>query len=160
MAVCNKTGCIAIYNNSLNLFVRPFADGPLKFNTTLDGKMNVRNISRFGRSFSVVRIPYSLKLLIQELQVMNVQMRIITEENIDQLMNMSYSDNINKLLDDDREIETVIKSLKAENASRLRKEDVRIENKIKLPRLKLNIAQVSSWKLYIRAESEVVNPDP
>jgi hypothetical protein len=37
-------------------------------------------------------------LLIQELQVMNVQMRIITEDNIDQLLSMSYSNNINKLL--------------------------------------------------------------
>lgn len=101
MAVCNKTGGIAVYNSSLNLFLSPFADGPLKFNTTLDGKTNIENISRFGRSFSIVRIPYSLKLLIQELQTLNIQMRIITEDNIDQLMNMSYSNNINKLLKDD-----------------------------------------------------------
>jgi DNA-directed RNA polymerase beta subunit len=101
MAVCNKTGCIAIYNTSINLFMSPFVDGPIKFNETLDGKMNVENISRFGRSFSIVRIPYSLKLLIQELQVMNIQMRIITEDNIDQLLNMSYSDNVYKLLKSD-----------------------------------------------------------
>ena len=98
MAVCNKTGCIAVYNPSINLFMSPFVDGPIKFNETLDGKMNVENVSRFGRSFSIVRIPYSLKLLIQELQVMNIQMRIITEDNIDQLMSMSYSDNVYKLL--------------------------------------------------------------
>ena len=94
MAVCNKTGAIAVYNNSKNLFLSPFADGPVKFHTTLDNKMNIENISRFGRSFSILRIPYSLKLLIQELQVMNVQMRIITDKNVDQLMSMSYSDNI------------------------------------------------------------------
>jgi DNA-directed RNA polymerase II subunit RPB2 len=98
MAVCNKTGAVAIYNKNFNLFLSPFSDGPISFNTTLDGKMNIRNISRFGRSFSIVRIPYALKLLIQELQVMNVQMRIITEDNIDQLINMSYSNNINELL--------------------------------------------------------------
>jgi DNA-directed RNA polymerase II subunit RPB2 len=98
MAVCNKTGCIAVYNPSINLFMSPFLDGPIKFNYTLDGKMNVENISKFGRSFSIVRVPYALKLLIQELQVMNIQMRIITEDNIDQLLSMSYSDNINKLL--------------------------------------------------------------
>ena len=103
MAVCNKTGGIAIYNSSLNLFLSPFADGPIKFNTTLDGKTNIENVSRFGRSFSIVRIPYALKLLIQELQTMNIQMRIITEDNIDQLVNMSYSNNINKLLKDDSE---------------------------------------------------------
>jgi len=101
MAVCNKTGTIAIYNNAKNLFLSPFADGPVKFHTTLDNKMNIENISRFGRSFSVLRIPYSLKLLIQELQVMNVQMRIITDKNVDQFMNMSYSDNIIELTKND-----------------------------------------------------------
>ena len=33
-----------------------------------------------------------------ELQVMNVSMRIITEDNIEQLTNLSYSNNVNKLL--------------------------------------------------------------
>jgi len=98
MAVCNKTGAIAIYNPSINLFLSPFADGPLKFNETLDGKQVINNISRFGRSFSIVRVPYSFKLMMQELQVMNVQMRIITDSNVEQLMNMSFSNNINKLL--------------------------------------------------------------
>jgi hypothetical protein len=36
--------------------------------------------------------------LIHELQALNIQMRVITEDNIDQLMSMSYSDNINKLV--------------------------------------------------------------
>uniref|UniRef100_A0A6C0CYJ5 DNA-directed RNA polymerase n=1 Tax=viral metagenome TaxID=1070528 RepID=A0A6C0CYJ5_9ZZZZ len=112
MAVCNKTGAVAIYNQNLNLFLSPFSDGPINFNTTLDGKMNIRNISRFGRSFSIVRIPYALKLLIQELQVMNVQMRIITEDNIDQLINMSYSNNINELLKSKENLEELANSYK------------------------------------------------
>jgi len=98
IAVCNKTGSIAIYNEAKNLFLSPSADGPIKFNTNPDGTMNIKNLSRFGRSFSILRVPYSLKLLIQELQVMNIQMRIITDENVDQLLSMSYSDNISKLL--------------------------------------------------------------
>ena len=98
MAVCNKTGAIAVYNDSRNLFLSPFADGPIQFHTNPDGTMNIKNISKFGRSFSILRIPYAFKLLIQELQVLNIQMRIITDENIDQLMNMSYSDNISELL--------------------------------------------------------------
>ena len=99
MAVCNKTGAIAVFNPSLNLFLSPFADGPLKFNTTIEGKLVLDVFSVYGRSFSLLRIPYSLKLLIQELQVMNIQMRIITEDNIDQLLNLSYqSKNIEKLL--------------------------------------------------------------
>jgi hypothetical protein len=57
-------------------------------------------MTKFGRSFSIVRIPYCLKLLMQELIVMNVQMRIITEDNIDQLPSMSYSKNVYKVLKD------------------------------------------------------------
>lgn len=100
MAICNKTGAIAIYNEEKNLFLSPSADGPLQYNITGKTSAVLNSISKYGRSFSIVRIPYSLKLLIQELQVMNVQMRIITEDNIDQLLNLSYqSNNINKLLD-------------------------------------------------------------
>ena len=93
IAICNKTGSIAIYNEARNLFLSPLADGPIQFSNNPDGSMNIKNITRFGRSFSILRIPYSLKLLIQELQVMNVQMHIITDENVDQLLSMSYSDN-------------------------------------------------------------------
>ena len=98
MAVCNKTGMTAIYNSSCNLFLSPYADGPLRFSGTLDDGLNIENVSKFGRSFSVIRVPYALKLLIQELQTMNVQLRLITEDNIDQLSSMSFSDNIGKLL--------------------------------------------------------------
>ena len=98
LAVCNKTGNIAIYNEAKNLFLSPYADGPIQFTVNPDGSQNIKNLSKFGRSFSILRIPYALKLLIQELQVMNVQMRIITDDNIDQLMSMSYSNNINKLM--------------------------------------------------------------
>jgi hypothetical protein len=98
MAVCNITGLLAIYNPSKNIFISPMADGPVRFIGSLDGKdMNIENITRFGRDFSVVSIPYSLKLLIQELQTINVQMRIITEDNIQQLENMSFSKNIQTL---------------------------------------------------------------
>lgn len=98
MAVCNKTGMVAVYNETRNLFISPYADGPLEFSDTVNGTKNIKNISRFGRSFSIVRVPYSLKLLIQELQTMNIQMRIITDANVDQLMNMGYSNNVQKLL--------------------------------------------------------------
>jgi DNA-directed RNA polymerase II subunit RPB2 len=97
MAVCNKSGTIAIYNESYNLFLSPFADGPIKFNGTLTDNMNIENISKYGRSFSILRIPYAFKLLIQELQAMNIQMRLITEDNIDQLTSMSFSDNMSKV---------------------------------------------------------------
>jgi hypothetical protein len=108
LAVCNKTGAIAIYNESRSLFLSPFADGPIQFSVNPDGTQNIKNLSRFGRSFSILRIPYSFKLLIQELQVMNVQMRIITDENVDQLLSMTYSDNINKLLEDKEDLKPLL----------------------------------------------------
>ena len=98
IAVCNKTGTLSIYNESANLFLSPQADGPIEFHINTDGTMNVKNISRFGRSFSILRVPYSFKLLVQELVAMNVQMRIVTDDNVDQLMSMSFSDNIVKML--------------------------------------------------------------
>jgi len=100
MAVCNKTGAIAIYNESKNLFLSPQADGPIQFTGTIDDngeEMNIQTVSKYGRDFSIIRVPYSFKLLLQELLTMNVQLRIITESNIDQMTNMSFSDNIKKL---------------------------------------------------------------
>jgi len=98
LAICNKTGAAAIYNPNLNLFFSPMVDGPVKFNQTTATNMTIENKSQFGRTFSIVRIPYALKVLMQELQVMNVQMRIITEDNVDQLLSMAFSENIRDLL--------------------------------------------------------------
>jgi DNA-directed RNA polymerase II subunit RPB2 len=116
MAVCNKSGMIAIYNPNQNLFMSPMVDGPIQFSGSLTDTggvgagagagtggatgSSVVHMTKFGRSFSIVRIPYCLKLLIQELIVMNVQMRIITEDNIDQLPSMSYSKNVYKVIKD------------------------------------------------------------
>ena len=97
VAICNKTGTIAIYNESKDIFLSPMADGPIKFVTNKDESLNIVNISRFGRSFSIVRVPYAFKLLYQELQAMNIQMRIITDANVDQLTSLKKGDDIRKL---------------------------------------------------------------
>ena len=94
MAICNKTGTIAIYNQSLDLFISPLADGPIKFEKNPPDGLNIEKITRFGRSFSIVRVPYAFKLLIQELQTMNIQMRLITQDNVNQLLNLSFSDGL------------------------------------------------------------------
>ena len=98
IAICNKSGALAIYNEAQNLFLSPFADGPIRFIKNIDDSLNIDNISKHGRDFSIVRVPYAFKLLMQELQTMNVQMRIITEDNIDQFSNMSFSNNIELLM--------------------------------------------------------------
>mgnify|MGYP001198930720 FL=1 len=101
MAICNKTGAIAVYNESQNIFFSPFIDGPIQYSGLVENNIKIKNISHYGRSFSLVKIPYSLKLLIHELQVMNIQMRIITEDNIDNFESMSYSNNYKKLAFDE-----------------------------------------------------------
>jgi hypothetical protein len=100
LAICNTTGMIAAYNPSKKVFISPMADGPLKFTGSMDGKdMHLQNVSKYGRNFSIICVPYSFKLLMQELQVANIQMRLITEDNIEQLENMTFSRNIEKLTD-------------------------------------------------------------
>jgi len=106
MAICNKTGTIAIYNSMRDLFISPMADGPIKFTGNLLSEMNIQKITRFGRSFSIVRVPYSFKLLMQELMTMNITMRVITADNIDQLESMSYSKTINQLMFEGENIST------------------------------------------------------
>ena len=97
MAICNNTGTIAVYNESRNIFLSPMADGPIKFIENLEGGLNIVPLTRFGRDFSIVKVPYAFKLLYQELQAMNIQMRIITEDNVEQLTSMKNSDNVVKL---------------------------------------------------------------
>ena len=97
MAICNKTGCIAAYNPDKNIFLSPMADGPIKFITNTNGDLNIVNVSKFGREFSIVEVPYCFKLLLQELKTMNIQMRLITEDNVDQLMSLQTGDDTIKL---------------------------------------------------------------
>jgi DNA-directed RNA polymerase II subunit RPB2 len=117
LAICNITGLISIYNPSKGLFMSPMADGPLRFTGSLESNdLRLEHITQFGRSFSIVCIPYSLKLLVQELQTINVQMRIITEDNIEQIANMSYSNNLDKLVKEkgvrpDRLIDAIKKAI-------------------------------------------------
>ena len=105
MAICNQTGTIAAYNNTKNIFISPFADGPIKWKGSVDN-VKISNITRHGRSFSIVKVPYCFKLLIQELQTMNVLVRVITEDNIDQIVNLNKYDNHKQLtFDNEKSLE-------------------------------------------------------
>jgi DNA-directed RNA polymerase II subunit RPB2 len=98
MVVCNTTGTLAVYNRARDLFMSPMADGPLRFFRSETGKgFALDTMTKYGRRFSVVSVPYSLKLLIQELAAINVQLRIITEDNLPQIDSMAFSDNLNRL---------------------------------------------------------------
>ena len=98
MVVCNTTGTLAVYNPTRDLFMSPMADGPLKFFRSETGAgYALDTMTKYGRRFSVVSVPYSLKLLMQELAAINVQLRIITEDNLQQIESMAKSDNWAKL---------------------------------------------------------------
>ena len=102
MAICNNSGTIAVYNVANNQFYSLYSDGYIKFNDTeIMEDMKLESFTRFGRSFSIVNVPYSLKLLIQELQTMNIQMRLITEDNINHNMSLTSSLNLQNLLKED-----------------------------------------------------------
>ena len=96
MAICNNSGMIAIYNQSKDIFLSPMVDGPIRFSDTIPPfeAGSLYNISKYGKNFSVVRIPYTFKLLIHELATMGVWLRLITDDNIDQLDNMNFSHTI------------------------------------------------------------------
>lgn len=119
MCICNQTGTIAVYNAEKSQFYSLFADGYLKYNDVSNIEdMTIRSMTKHGRSFSFVKIPYTLKLLIQELQAMNVQMRLITEDNVDKLEKLSFSRNFADLLKiekpSDYELLNIPSKLKAE----------------------------------------------
>jgi hypothetical protein len=113
MAICNLTGLTAIYNSSLDLFISPYADGPIKFVGTMESEKKIEKITKFGRNFSIIRIPYAFKLLMQELATLNINMRIITDENIDQLSSMNYI-NIDSFSDFSKQIAPIQTKIKSE----------------------------------------------
>ena len=98
IAVCDQTGMIAVYNEVDDMFYSPMADGPLKFEDEIINQVNIlpkpKHVSRFGRSFSVLDVPYCFKLFIQEIAIMNVQMYIITDKNIDKVESLVGKEGI------------------------------------------------------------------
>jgi len=117
LAICNHTGMVSIYNPTRDLLLSPSADGPISYSGSLHNtdQTQVQQISKYGRNFSIIQVPYSMKLLIQELQAIQVQMRIITEDNINQIENMNFSYNL-KLLTGDENMtpQIIISKLKEE----------------------------------------------
>ena len=85
MAICNHTGTIAIYDSEKNSFFSPLVDGPINYDPEDKKDTTGIKISRFGKEFSIVEVPYCFKLLLQELASINVQMRLITNENIHEM---------------------------------------------------------------------------
>jgi DNA-directed RNA polymerase II subunit RPB2 len=96
IAICNKTGMLAIYNESKNIFLSPLADGPMKFTNQVlpHDPGQILNISKYSREFSILKVPYTFKLLLHELLTMNVSLRLITADNIEQISSMTFTHEI------------------------------------------------------------------
>ena len=82
--VDNTTGLLAVYNENTNLQISPTLDGMVFENDALI------TVPTYERTFSALNVPYSFKLLLQELATMNVQARLITSDTVDQFENMRY----------------------------------------------------------------------
>ena len=150
---------LAIYNKSNNIFLSPDVDGPIEFTGSLndDKNLNIKNVSKFGRDFSIVQVPYCFKLLMQELQVMNVQMRIITEDNIDKIEQLAYSKqikNINNLKpvsiienqvkklkkkDEEEPEEEVLEEMNLKRRKNLKKKKKNLKKNLKKNKVKKNL---------------------
>ena len=78
-------------------------DGPIKYNPENKDDITGVKLTKFGKEFSIVEVPYCFKLLLQELSSMNVQMRLITNENISE-MNVRNSINYEAAMKGDKMI--------------------------------------------------------
>ena len=163
VAVCNQTGTIAIYDKETKSFYSPLLDGPIK--SELIGKHDVKTtkVSKFGKQFSIVEVPYSFKLLMHELAAMNVQMRLITSDNISMLKSKASKilfDDIHKRLNnmdsgvqEVSEVEVVPEkeANKEENLNDMYEEgnrdlQVNVKERVKLPE------DMNMWILYTDPE--------
>ena len=127
VSICNHSGTLAIYNKQTDHFYSPFVDGPIQYDV-LDKTTYIPNlITKYGKEFSIVEIPYSFKLLMQELTTMNVQMRLITADNIEQLTKegdrrIHERDLQERNVKNSSKEEDIFERLKRENENQLKSE--------------------------------------
>jgi DNA-directed RNA polymerase II subunit RPB2 len=107
IAIDNVTGLVAAYNPRRHIFLSPLLDGPLQYTDVLDRK-EVNVVSKYGKTFSILKVPYSFNLLLHELRMMNVVMRLITTDGMSNLESMMASDTLQKLMKKPNETVTAI----------------------------------------------------
>ena len=82
--ICNGCGTIPIVNDLQGLFLCPMCDGPIKDNyvgKTSDTMVLTLPVRQSRTTFSKVEMPYSLKLLEQELTRGSYQLRFLTSKD-------------------------------------------------------------------------------
>jgi DNA-directed RNA polymerase II subunit RPB2 len=91
--ICNGCGRIPIYNEAENLFVCPTCDGPLEYSGVTAETLTLQLPTKQSRAtFSRIAIPYTLKLLDQELTTFqNTGLRFVTEGSVARLRDGSWA---------------------------------------------------------------------
>jgi DNA-directed RNA polymerase II subunit RPB2 len=82
--VCNGCGTIPIVNEEVGLYLCPVCDGPIKDNytgKTAETLTLTLPVRQSRTTFTKVEMPYSMKLLDQEIARGQYQMRYLTEQN-------------------------------------------------------------------------------
>jgi len=93
MIICNKSGMQGVYNEKKKIFFSPAVDGPAEYTINQNGEYTIDCHTKNGDSFSRIEVPYTFKLLHQELLALNVAMRIITDDNLSQFNAIHYASN-------------------------------------------------------------------
>jgi DNA-directed RNA polymerase II subunit RPB2 len=90
--ICNGCGRIPIYNEAEKLFVCPTCDGPITYSGVTPDTLTMLLPTKQSRaSFSKIAVPYSLKLLDQELSTfMNAGFRFVTETSVERLKDYAW----------------------------------------------------------------------
>lgn len=91
--VCQGCGRIPIYNEQEGLFVCPTCDGPLSFNGLTRETMTLKLPTKQSRvSFAQVKMPYTMKLLDQEMTgIGGFGMRLLTEGRLTRLRDEEWA---------------------------------------------------------------------
>jgi hypothetical protein len=138
LAICNHTGTVAVYNAEKRVFLSPMVDGPIVFGVNADGSECVRTVNQHGRSFSLVRVPRAFLQLMQELQTLHIQLRLITDDNIHQYMSLGYSANVQALMHMDpttdlrTTLDTIVNQVQSMQTARLSQQVANRERKAPL----------------------------
>ena len=91
--ICNGCGRIPIYNEAESLFVCPTCDGPLTYTGVTAETLTMQMPVKQSRAtFSKIAMPYSMKLLDQELtSISNTGFRFVSESSISKLREADWN---------------------------------------------------------------------